>query len=69
VKFTAIQHREPMLKNIAPMLVIKDWRYYVDHQMEIEDWTNKYTPGWLLTGLILTFKNEADRLAFLLRWE
>lgn len=55
--------------HMKPMLIVVDWKYYIEFGEEIEDWANRCTPGWQLTGMILEFKNEEDRLAFLLRWD
>lgn len=46
-----------------------DYKYYIEHGEEIEAWADKCVPGWKLTGMILEFKSEEDRLAFLLRWD
>ena len=36
---------------------------------EITEWADRCTPGWTLTGMILMFKSDQDRLAFILRWD
>ena len=54
---------------MTPIVIVKDWKYYIEHGEEIEAWADKCTPGWKLTGMILEFKSEEDRLAFLLRWD
>ena len=56
-------------QHMKPMLIVVDWKYYIEHGGEIEAWADKCTPGWQLTGMILEFKSEEDRLAFLLRWD
>lgn len=54
---------------MAPLVIVKDWKWYIENGEEIEAWADKCTPGWYLKGMILQFKSEEDRLAFLLRWE
>jgi hypothetical protein len=53
---------------MKPFVIVVDYKFYVETEQEINDWANKCTPGWVLTGMVLEFKNEQDRLAFLLRW-
>lgn len=59
----------PTVGYMKPMLVVADWKYYLEHGEEIEEWADKCTPGWQLNGMILQFVSEEDRLAFLLRWD
>lgn len=54
---------------MKPLVIVKDWKYYIEHGEEIEEWANQCTPGWKLTGMIVEFKSEEDRMAFLLRWD
>lgn len=56
-------------EQMKPYLIIVDYNYYIDNSDEIMEWCDKFVPGWTLTGMILAFKSEQDRLAFLLRWE
>lgn len=56
-------------EQMKPFVIIVDYKYYLEYEIEIENWANKCTPGWSLTGMILEFKSEQDRLAFLLRWD
>ncbi len=56
-------------EHMKPFVIVVDYKFYVENEQEINDWANKCTPGWKLTGMILEFKNEQDRLAFLLRWD
>jgi hypothetical protein len=53
---------------MTPFLIVKDFTYYIENEQDINEWADKCVPGWQLTGMILEFKNEQDRLAFLLRW-
>ena len=55
-------------QHMKPFVIVVDYKFYVETEQEINDWANKCTPGWVLTGMVLEFKNEQDRLAFLLRW-
>ena len=54
---------------MKPYLVIMDYKYFLINEEEIVEWSTKCVPGWKLTGMILEFKSEEDRLAFLLRWD
>ena len=54
---------------MKPYVIVVDWKYYIEYSEEIESWADKCTPGWKLTGMILEFSSEQDRLAFLLRWD
>lgn len=57
-------------------LLIVDFAYYAKHEMEIDEWiiNNSNTTPEIVnrsrrTGLIIDFKTESERTAFLLRWE
>ena len=54
---------------MKPFVIVQDYKYYLANEQEINEWADKCTPGWNLKGMILEFRNEQDRLAFLLRWE
>jgi hypothetical protein len=54
---------------MTPFLIVKDFTYYIENEQDINEWADKCVPGWQLTGMILNFKNDQDRLAFLLRWD
>ena len=56
-------------QHMKPMLIIVDYKYYLINEEEIVAWAAKCTPGWKQTGMILEFKSDEDRIAFLLRWE
>jgi hypothetical protein len=53
---------------MKPFVIVADYKFYVENEQEINEWANQCTSGWALTGMVLEFKNEQDRLAFLLRW-
>lgn len=54
---------------MKPFLVVRDYNFYLDNEQDIIDWCNNCVPGWEIVGMIIYFKSEQDRLAFLLRWE
>ncbi len=54
---------------MKPFVIVQDYKYYLANEQEINKWADRCTPGWNLKGMILEFKSEEDRLAFLLRWE
>jgi hypothetical protein len=53
---------------MKPFVIVVDYNFYLGNEQEITDWANKCTPGWALTGMVLEFKNEQDRMAFMLVW-
>jgi hypothetical protein len=53
---------------MKPFVIVNDYKFYIANEQEIKDWASQCTPGWAITGMVLEFKNEQDRLAFLLRW-
>jgi hypothetical protein len=53
---------------MSPFVIVKDYNYYLTNEPEISEWADRCTPGWTLTGMILMFKSDQDRLAFILRW-
>jgi hypothetical protein len=55
-------------QHMKPFVIVVDYKFYIENEQEIKEWANQCTPGWELTGMVLEFKNEQDRLAFLLRW-
>jgi len=55
-------------QHMKPFVIVIDYKFYVGNEQEITAWANQCTPGWVLTGMVLEFKNEQDRLAFILRW-
>lgn len=56
-------------QHMKPMIVVVDYKYYLANEKDITEWCDKCVPGWNLMGMILEFKSEEDRLAFLLRWD
>lgn len=55
-------------QHTKPFIIVADYNFYIENEQEIIDWANQCTPGWEITGLVLEFKTEQDRMAFLLRW-
>lgn len=56
-------------QHMKPFVIIVDYKYYLDNELDINEWCDKCVPGWESAGMVLEFKNEEDRLAFLLRWD
>ena len=56
-------------EQMKPFVIIVDYKYYLNNEQDINEWCDKCVPDWQLTGMILEFKSEEDRLAFLLRWD
>ena len=54
---------------MKPYVVIIDYKYYLINEEEIIEWASKCTSGVKISGMIIEFKSEQDRLAFLLRWD
>lgn len=55
-------------QHMKPFVIIVDYKFYLDNEKEIAAWANRCTPGWVITGMVLEFKNEQDRMAFMLVW-
>lgn len=56
-------------EQMKPFVIIVDYKYYLSNEQDIIEWCDKCVSGWKLTGMIVEFKSEEDRLAFLLRWD
>jgi hypothetical protein len=57
------------IKADSKCVIISDWRSYAIMEEAIDEWcwqTFSYHPR---TGMVLTFKNEADMNIFLLMWQ
>jgi hypothetical protein len=54
---------------MKPFVIVVDYKYYIENEQDINQWCDQCIPGWKLTGMIVEFKSEEDRLAFLLRWD
>lgn len=55
-------------QHMKPFVIVADYKFYVENEQDINEWCDKCVPGWKLTGMIVEFMSEEDRLAFLLRW-
>lgn len=56
-------------QHMKPFVIIVDYKYYLNNEEDIVEWCDKCVPGWEQAGMVLEFKSEEDRLAFLLRWD
>jgi len=50
------------------LLIIADPAYWVRNENDILEWLNRCTPDHHYKGMIIEFKNDEDRCAFLLCW-
>lgn len=50
------------------LLIISDYAHYHVNAKEIEDWIATFNGTIRQEGMVITFDNEQDRTAFLLRW-
>lgn len=56
------------LMNGCPMLLISDFRYWLDNEEEIFDWCTESRIQCTLTGMIIEFESQEDKMMFVLRW-
>lgn len=54
--------------HMNPIVIVIDYKYYIDNEQYITEWCDKCVPGWHIAGMLIEFKSEEDRVAFLLRW-
>lgn len=54
--------------NGSIMLIIADYAYWHVNQRAIEEYIDRFEGSIRQEGMILTFDNEQDRVAFLLAW-
>lgn len=52
----------------APMLLISDYRFWTDNEEQIFDWCTESRVQCTLTGMILEFESQEDKMMFMLRW-
>ena len=52
----------------APMLLISDFIFWYQNEEEIFDWCTKSRVQCTLTGMILEFDSQEDKMIFMLRW-
>lgn len=56
-------------KNKTTMLLIKDYKFFVQKQKDIVTWAkDSFGEGFSHQGMILEFNNSEDRLMFMMRW-
>ena len=49
-------------------VVIADWKWFVDHEKEINDWLKEMGIVYIVKGMTIGFVNERDYLLFKLKW-
>jgi hypothetical protein len=51
-----------------PMLLISDYRFWIDNEEQIFDWCTESRIQCTLTGMILEFNSKEEQMMFMLRW-
>jgi hypothetical protein len=51
-----------------PMLLISDYRFWIDNEEQIFDWCTESRIQCILTGMILEFESQEEKMMFMLRW-
>jgi hypothetical protein len=51
-----------------PMLLICDYKFWTDNEVQILDWCTQSRVQCKLTGMILEFDSQQDKMMFMLRW-
>jgi hypothetical protein len=51
-----------------PMLLICDYRFWHNNEEQIFDWCTESRVQCTLTGMILEFESQEERMMFMLRW-
>ena len=54
--------------NGSLMLIIADYAHWALNQKAIEAWMREFGSSIRQEGMVLTFDHDADRTAFLLKW-
>jgi hypothetical protein len=52
-----------------PMLLICDYRFWSNNEEQIFDWCTESRVQCTLTGMILEFESQEERMMFMLRWQ
>jgi hypothetical protein len=52
----------------GPLLLISDYSFWIDNEEDIFDWCTESRVQCTLTGMILEFESQEDKMMFLLRW-
>jgi hypothetical protein len=60
--------RNPMSRDI--LLFIEDYAWWIQNEKDIIEWMNNNLPRGIdhQQGMAITFDNDQQRLAFILRW-
>ena len=61
---------EAQNSQFQPSLLIVDYNWWTDHELEIYEWMDERLPGGRSRhqGMFVLFGNDQDRLMFLMRW-
>ena len=60
--------KEQGIKFSNPMLLICDYRFWIDNEEQIFDWCTESRIQCTLTGMILEFNSKEEQMMFMLRW-
>ena len=52
----------------APMLLITDFIFWYENEESIFDWCTESRVQCTLTGMVLEFESQQDKMMFMLRW-
>jgi hypothetical protein len=52
-----------------PMLLITDFIYWYQNEEQIFDWCTESRIQCTLTGMIIEFESQQDKMMFMLRWQ
>jgi hypothetical protein len=52
----------------APMLLITDFIFWYQNEEQIFDWCTESRIQCTLTGMVLEFESQQDKMMFMLRW-
>ena len=52
-----------------PMLLITDFIFWYQNEEQILDWCTESRVQCTLTGMILEFESQEDKMMFMLRWQ
>jgi hypothetical protein len=60
--------RNPMSRDV--LLFIEDYAWWIQNEKDITEWMNNNLPRGIdhQQGMAITFDNDQQRLAFILRW-
>ena len=52
-----------------PMLLITDFIFWYENEEQIFDWCTESRVQCTLTGMIIEFESQEDKMMFMLRWQ